>query len=162
MTLAATRLPLQFDSTSIAFNSVDGQFQSKLTGAAGIGKIVVFTSADLLVWDPIFTNPPIIGALWFTNSITLLEPAQFYRAVEIVEPESIWLDLEADQNVAGGGAILRINGLSASGAVVVSASTNLLDWTPIFTNPPTLSPMLYMAPDSTEIPQRFYRVFEQR
>lgn len=162
VTLTASRLPLQFDSTSVQFNPLDGLFQSRLVGAAGIGNVVVLASADLQLWAPIFTNPPVVGELWFTNFITALDPVQFYRAAEMVDSQDISLDLTIDPNVGGDGALLRINGLSASGAVVISASTNLSDWTPIFTNPPTLSPMHFVAPHSTEIPQRFYRVFEQR
>lgn len=162
VTLSASRLPLEFDSTSTQFNPEDGLFQSRLIGAAGIGNVVVFASADLAAWEPIFTNPPVVGELWFTNFLTGLDSAQFYRAAEIVEPNGISLDLEANQNAAGESPLLRINGLSASGIVVISASTNLLDWAPIFTNPPTLSPMHYIEPSTGETRQRYYRVFEQR
>lgn len=54
---------------------------------------------------------------------------------------------------------LRLTGFSESGPIVLYASTNLVDWEAIFTNPPVLGAWEYFDP-LTNAPLRFYRVSE--
>jgi hypothetical protein len=42
-------------------------------------------------------------------------------------------------------------------AVVVEASTNLVDWTPILTNTAGIGPCYFHDPDRTNFTKRFYR-----
>jgi uncharacterized repeat protein (TIGR03806 family) len=44
---------------------------------------------------------------------------------------------------------------------VLQASTNMMDWTPIATNPATTNIMLFLDPDSSNYPSRFYRFQQQ-
>jgi hypothetical protein len=59
-----------------------------------------------------------------------------------------------------GGLNLQLNGLSGHGAVIVYASTNLHDWQPIFTIPPTVGTILFLDSSATNMPERFYRAVE--
>jgi alpha-tubulin suppressor-like RCC1 family protein len=54
-----------------------------------------------------------------------------------------------------------LNGLSGHGPVVVYASTNLMDWLPIYTNPPVLGTLQVLDPSATNSPIRFYRALEE-
>ncbi len=56
---------------------------------------------------------------------------------------------------------LRLEGLSGMGEVVIYASSDLVTWQPIFTNPPSLNPMIFLDPSATNLPKRFYRSIEQ-
>lgn len=54
----------------------------------------------------------------------------------------------------------RLAGLAARGAVVIEASANLVDWTPIYTNSPTRAPIKVEFPSDIE-PNQFYRAWER-
>jgi hypothetical protein len=45
--------------------------------------------------------------------------------------------------------------------VVVEASTNLVDWTPILTNTAAIGPLYFHDPDMTHFTKRFYRAVTQ-
>lgn len=56
---------------------------------------------------------------------------------------------------------LSISGLTGHGAVTIYASSNLLNWNAIFTNPPQIGTLQYFDLESTNWTQRFYRTAEQ-
>ena len=60
-----------------------------------------------------------------------------------------------------GGFMLQLNGTNTFGPTIISASTNLLSWTPIYTNPPTTNVIQFFDAASTNFPARFYRAVEQ-
>jgi alpha-tubulin suppressor-like RCC1 family protein len=55
----------------------------------------------------------------------------------------------------------QLAGLSGHGEVVIYASTNLVDWEAIYTNPPTAGSFQYWDAAATNLPVRFYRAIEQ-
>ncbi len=55
----------------------------------------------------------------------------------------------------------RLDSVYATGSVRIFASTNLVDWQPIFTNPPATGSVLFLDSAATNLPQRFYRAVEQ-
>ncbi len=57
--------------------------------------------------------------------------------------------------------MLGFNGTNSYGATIIYATTNLQNWTPIYTNPPTTSNIQYFDTDATNYPYRFYRAIEQ-
>jgi uncharacterized delta-60 repeat protein len=59
------------------------------------------------------------------------------------------------------GCNLALTGLTGHGAVIIYASTNLLNWEPIFTNPPQIGTVEYLDAGATNWLQRFYRAAEQ-
>ena len=60
-----------------------------------------------------------------------------------------------------GGVMLGFNGTNSYGTTIIYATTNLQNWTPIYTNPPTTSNIQYFDTDATNYPYRFYRAIEQ-
>lgn len=55
---------------------------------------------------------------------------------------------------------LHVSGLAGQGALVVYASTNLVDWLPIQTNPPTVGTLDMVDPGATNQSPLFYRAVE--
>jgi hypothetical protein len=62
--------------------------------------------------------------------------------------------------VAGQGFSLELTQLSGHGSVILYASTNLVDWIPILTNPPQPGTLDLIDPAATNAPARFYRARE--
>ena len=56
---------------------------------------------------------------------------------------------------------MRLTGSSGVYPVVIYATTNLLDWTPVFTNSPTTNAIDFIDVPSDSSPHRFYRAIEQ-
>jgi hypothetical protein len=54
-----------------------------------------------------------------------------------------------------------IAGLDGSGPIIIYASTNLIDWIPIFTNPAFDGTLPFIDPAATNLPWRFYKAAEQ-
>ena len=61
---------------------------------------------------------------------------------------------------ANGSVTLQLTGASATNAVEIFASTNLLQWLPIFTNPPTANPITFTDTPPPNVLQRFYRAMQ--
>jgi hypothetical protein len=59
------------------------------------------------------------------------------------------------------GLQLQLNGIFAANSVILYASTDLISWLPILTNPPATGSVLFLDSDATNWPQRFYRATEQ-
>ena len=80
--LAVLGTPLVFDTSPEGLQITNGSIHLRLLGAPGLGPVVIYASSDLLSWQPIFTNPPIIGPLDFTDPGITNQPWRFYRASE--------------------------------------------------------------------------------
>jgi PKD repeat protein len=98
----------------------------------------------------------------------------FRRALSASEVQSIYVAASAgmcnglifDTSPAGlrwtkSGLELQLDGLTELGPVVIYASSNLVSWTPIYTNPPIASPIQFLDPTATNLPFRFYRAAQQ-
>jgi hypothetical protein len=59
--------------------------------------------------------------------------------------------------VANGQANFQIGNLTGQGAVVIEASTNLIEWQPIFTNPPGFGAAGFTDVGASNYPNRYYR-----
>lgn len=59
------------------------------------------------------------------------------------------------------GLTLELDSVYATNSVIIFASTNLISWLPIFTNPPANGSVLFLDSAATNTPQRFYRAVEQ-
>jgi Beta-propeller repeat len=58
------------------------------------------------------------------------------------------------------GLQLQVDGARTTNAVVIYASTNLVNWNPIFSNTPTLGSVQYVDPAAKNLPLRFYRAVQ--
>ena len=52
---------------------------------------------------------------------------------------------------------MQVSGLNGASPVVLYASTNLLDWMPIFTNPALTGTIQFTDPAANMFPKRFYK-----
>jgi hypothetical protein len=59
------------------------------------------------------------------------------------------------------GLNLTLGNLSGHGPSIIYASTNLLDWQPILTNPATVGTLQIIDPSATNSPSQFYQAVEQ-
>jgi len=66
----------------------------------------------------------------------------------------------ASSQLTSAGFQMRLSGLAGSGPAIVYASTNLVDWEAITTNPPFAGDMDFLDPDATNRPARLYRAVE--
>jgi hypothetical protein len=57
----------------------------------------------------------------------------------------------------GGRFTLQLTNLTGQGQVVIDASTNLLQWVPIYTNPSTFGTFSFIDTNAAAFPLRFYR-----
>ena len=161
--LTVLRTPLQFDNCPGGIQMTNGEAHLRLSGASGVGPVVLLASSDLLAWEPILTNPPVIGPVEFIDAGIAGQTRRFYRAFEGTLPGSLRIEILTGAAPASNGTFpLQLSGLTASGPVVIYASSNLLDWGAIFTNPPTIGPLQYLEAPSTIPAQRFYRASEHR
>ena len=62
--------------------------------------------------------------------------------------------------IVNGSFRVRLIGMSQTSAVVIEASTNLLDWMPLYTNTTPTTLIKYSDPVTTNHPNRFYRAME--
>ena len=62
--------------------------------------------------------------------------------------------------MTNGALRMRVVGSSGQGPVVIYASTNLVSWTPLYTNPATAAPFEYLDSTATNFPRRFYQARE--
>jgi hypothetical protein len=163
MILSVEREPLRFDPAALRVET-DGSLHTRLLGASGLGPVIVLASSELVAWEPIFTNPPVVGALDFVDAGAAHRPQTFYRASESIVPQPIRLEWVSGAGgmMDNGGFPLRVTGVSALGPVLIHASSNLVDWECVFTNPPTAGPLFYQEGLSTRPAVRFYRASEQR
>ena len=93
-----------------------------------------------------------IGIKTLLASSPVLTPAASapFRIVALIEGQR-----------TSGGFMLQLNGNNSLGTVVIYASTDLVSWTPIYTNPPTPNIIQFLDASSTNYPARFYRAVEQ-
>jgi alpha-L-rhamnosidase len=66
----------------------------------------------------------------------------------------------ANLQMTAGGFGMQISALNATNQVVIYASTNLLNWLPIFTNPTFIGTLPFTDSAATNFPARFYKAAE--
>jgi len=87
-----------------------------------------------------------------TSSLSYLFP---YRRTPVLDASSI-------QGLSTNGSFgFSLKYLSGHGPIVVEGSTNLTDWEPVRTNPPTAGSLEFFDTGNTNRPSLFYRAIEQ-
>jgi alpha-tubulin suppressor-like RCC1 family protein len=161
--LTVLRTPLVFDTSTFVAQPASNVFHLRLLGASGLGPVVLYASTDLTHWNQIWSSPATVGSLDFTSPLFMFGGQRFFRAAEAVAAGPIRISLETSSRQAGtGNSPLRVSGLTALGPVTIFASSNLVNWEPIFTNPPTKGLLRYLDASATAPQARFYRASEAR
>jgi hypothetical protein len=60
----------------------DEGFQLKLKALSGHGSVIIHSSSNLLNWEPLWTNPPVVGDFDFKDASATNNLLKFYRAEE--------------------------------------------------------------------------------
>jgi hypothetical protein len=81
-TLNVYRTTPYFGASSSGLQWTNGSFGLTLNWLSGHGPAILYGSTNLLIWVPIFTNPPIIGSLQLLDPAATNFPFRFYRAIE--------------------------------------------------------------------------------
>ena len=161
--LTVLRTPLYFDTSPGGILLSNDGTHLRVLGASGVGPVVILASGDLQAWEPILTNPPVIGTVEFIDSETGNPLGRFYRAMEGAVAGPLRIGIQPSLAPMGSATLpLQLTGLTANGPVIIYASSNLLDWSAIFTNPPTVGPLQYQEAPASGQPLRFYRASETR
>ncbi len=161
--LTVMRTPLWFDTAPGGIVVSNDGTHLRVLGASGVGPVVILTSSDMQAWEPILTNPPAIGAVEFIDPETNNPAGKLYRALEGTTAGPLRIDIQPLLSQTGSSVLpIQLTGLTANGPVIIYASSNLLDWSAIFTNPPTVGPLQYLEAPPTGQPVRFYRASEYR
>ena len=114
----------------------------------GFARLV--SSSDLInkgtnVGIPFSGAAPDLGAFEFSTNGVPQAPSAF---------------VPANCGPTNGGFRLSASGFTGHGAVVIYASTNLVSWTPVFTNAATTNAVQFTDAGMTGKPRRFYRAQE--
>jgi hypothetical protein len=161
--LTVLRSPLWFDTAPGGILMTNDGTHLRVLGASGVGPVVILASSDFSTWQPILTNPPAIEAVEFIDPEGGSRDSRYYRAVEGAAAGLLRIDIQPRRSPANASAFpLQLTGLTASGPVIIYASSNLLDWGAIFTNPPTIGPLQYLETPAPGQAARFYRASESR
>ena len=128
-----------------------GQFGCDLDGQAG-RKLLLQASSDLKHWVTLQACQLTDSPLGFIDPESQLYPKRFYRlmaaeGVALME-QPRWLGGQFNLNLVG----------ELGRTVVIEASTNLANWTPLATNLLGSDPIPFTDPESSQFGQRFYRL----
>ena len=129
----------------------DGVFRMQLETPADVAGVVL-ASTNLVDWLPVFTNLP-GGSLEFADLAATNYSRRFYRA-DALNPQP-QLTLSVVGAAAGGGFALQVGSQTAV-PYVIQASTNLSQWTSLFTNLPG-GGMNFVDSQAAGLSRRFYR-----
>jgi hypothetical protein len=80
--LTVIRSTLRLDASSAALQLGNAGFSLTLQDLSGHGPVILYASSNLLHWEPILTNPPVLGVLQLLDAGATNLPARFYRAAE--------------------------------------------------------------------------------
>jgi hypothetical protein len=116
-----------------------------------------------------FVNGVWTGSITFATTGTnfTLWAQDDYGHVSVSNPFDVQASLVPPEIPAGSLEVLngifqmRLTNLAPSRALVVETSTNLTDWTAIYTNAAPGTGFLYSDPNSTNYRYRFYRALER-
>jgi uncharacterized repeat protein (TIGR03803 family) len=119
----------------------------------------------------LFDNTNLPNATNYTLTITnvLLANAGYYEAVVTningatassiasLAISNAAISFASDVSLANGQATFELTNLAGQGVVVIDASVDLRNWTPIFTNPPSFGALQFTDSNAASYTNRFYR-----
>jgi hypothetical protein len=84
VTLSVTGVPVTFGAGGIQVSG--GAITLSLTNLTGQGSVVVQASANLVQWEPVFTNAAAFGSFQCNDTVSTNVPSRYYRAVVVPAP----------------------------------------------------------------------------
>jgi hypothetical protein len=135
---------------------VNGQFSLNVAGSSG-QQYVVESSSDLVHWLPVFTNAT---PFTFVVTNTVAQSRLFYRAVFLTQIDNTSARLTQPQNTnQSTNNLFNFTVIGLSGRnYIVQTSTDLINWSPIYTN---AAPFTFQFTNGMTQTQQFYRAIIQ-
>ena len=142
------------NSGSFGFQS--NRFSFNLNAPPGAA-VIVEASTNLVHWSPVLTNlMGSVGDFLFQDLQSGLHPRRYYRAKfyfgSLPKPSF----RSSTAGFQSGQFSFNLDGIAGQ-AVVIEASTNLVNWSPLTTNTMGIEPFLFSDTNSSNSPVRFYR-----
>jgi hypothetical protein len=111
----------------------------------------------------VLTNVPLVSAGNYQLTVSNIFGAVASTSAKLTVLRSTpqFISSYGNSGAFGQGFEMQLNGLSGHGPVVLYSSTNLVDWLPIFTNPPVMGYLQLSVSNAVDVPFQFYRVGEQ-
>ena len=126
--------------TSVATNTRNADYSLPVTALFRLSAPSRLIDRGVNVGLPFTGARPDLGAFEFTASVPAFVPTAC--------------------GVTNGSFRVSLGGLTAHGAVVIYASSNLVNWSPLFTNAATTNLVQHFDADVAGKPRRFYRAQE--
>ena len=154
---------------------ITGQPTNQAAAVGGNASFTVTaTGAAPLVYQWAFNNANLTDATNVTFSLTNIQPlhagpyqvivTNLYGAatsspatLSVLGVPVSFITSTGGGNYSNGQFTLQLTGLTGQGAVIILTSTNLTDWSPIFTNPPGFGQIQFIDVNASNYPYGFYR-----
>ncbi|HZQ45592.1 MAG TPA: immunoglobulin domain-containing protein [Verrucomicrobiae bacterium] len=145
---AGTNVTLQVNAFGTPPLAYQWQFNSNnLAGATGLALTLTnVQSANAGVYNVIVTNA--YGVAPSSNATLVVQQPYFGTS-------------PGNSSFTSQGFALQLSGLTGHGIVTIYSSTNMANWTPIFTNPPVTGSLQFLDSNALNVPFQFYRATEQ-
>ena len=73
---------LQFNLDPANFRLGAQGLRLRVDGARGASPVTIYASTNLVNWEPVLTNQPVLGSVQFTDAAATNLPYRFYRAIQ--------------------------------------------------------------------------------
>jgi hypothetical protein len=71
-----------FNTSASAMKWVTNGFSMQVAGLTAHGNVLIYSSTNLISWQPIYTNPAVVGTLQFIDTNATKFPRLFYRVFQ--------------------------------------------------------------------------------
>jgi alpha-tubulin suppressor-like RCC1 family protein len=164
LALTSSGLVLAWGNNYYGQAAVPGVVTNAVAIAAGDNQsLAVLSDGTIVGWganefgqsSPPDAHPLISAAGGGAHSLALMETV-------INAPAPVFQLLAPSLTMSNGIFRVRLSHLFGSGPSIISVSSDLQTWQPIYTNPPTTGELDFLDPFPLNLEQRFYRAVEQR
>lgn len=74
--------PPRFDLSNDQWGMTTNGFRLAVTGLSGHGPVVLYASSDMVIWEAVLTNPPVMGSVTLLDNTATNAPERYYRLLE--------------------------------------------------------------------------------
>jgi hypothetical protein len=135
---------------------MDG-FHALFSGLIPDRPIIIYASSNFTSWTALQTNLCLSSIYEYVDTNAWSHAQRFYKALQ---PGPLGPLMVQPAGVTALGFSLRVSGASGLRPVTLQTSTNLVDWTPVYTNEPVWDGFEFVDPGASSNGMRFYRVSE--
>lgn len=130
----------------------------------GDHSLALLANGQVVAWGANDSGQALVPAA-ATNVVAIAAGGSSSFALASETPTAGPLQFEPVNGAAAAGQgtfHLRLTGMTAQGPVIIYASSDLVNWQPIYTNPPALGTLDYLDTSGSIQPSRYYQATETR